>query len=214
MTRKRKKLFISIVLLILFTILCLAVALFIMKHIRSNFEYYSGISDYEWVELEYYNGNPHKYLGKYPDNIFCNVYDLDGCHPNELLYLSGSDVVGFGSNKYSKILLNKEFEEPLKRLAIKEIVITKPDNSTIKIDDVTTLNQIEQVLKNQTGDTYSFDFDQFNASVYFGVDCDLFWSCVLEKRTDGSLHLIGYDQKKLEFRDYDMTSILSDIVLY
>ena len=45
---------------------------------QSSFAFYSKISDDEWLELEFYDGKRNKYLGKYPGNIFCNVYNLKG----------------------------------------------------------------------------------------------------------------------------------------
>ncbi len=207
---KKRKLIIhlSVILIVLALVTLLLMSL--LKECNSSFKYYTDIANYEWIELECYSGKPQKYLGKYPDDIFCNVHNFKGVAKNELLYLKGSDIVGFGSNEYTKIIMNDEFEEPVKRLSIKEIVIVKSDNSTIKITDTTILKQIEQVLKNQTGNTCYSLFDKFNASVYFNVSCDLSWSCIFEKRTDNSIHLIGYDQKKLEYRDYDVTDIFGD----
>lgn len=209
-TEKRKwVIHISVILIVLVFIGLFVISSF--KSCQSNFKYYIDISNYEWIELEHYSGKPKEYLGKYPNNIFCNIYGLEGIDENELLYLNGSGMIGFGSNEYTKIIMNDEFEEPIKRFPIKEIVITNSESSTIKIEDVTILNQIERVLKEQTGNTYSsFLSGKFNTTVYFDVSCDLSWSCVFEKRTDNSIHLIGYDQKQQEFRDYDVTDIFDD----
>ena len=181
------------------------------KSCQSGLEFYSRMSDDEWLELEFYDGKRNEYLGKYPGDIFCNVYNLKGIAKNELLYLDGSHMVGFGSNRYTKILLNKEFEEPIKRLAIKQIWITKTDNSTVRIDDRVILNQIEQILKNQAGDPCDLPLSEFNARVCFEVECDLSWACVIEKRNDGSICLIGYDQKNCQFRCFNVTSILDEV---
>jgi len=181
-----------------------------LKSCQSGFEFYSRISDDEWLELEFYDGKRDEYLGKYPGDIFCNVYNLKGIAKNELLYLDGSYVVGAGSNRYTKILLNKEFDEPTKRLTIKQILITKTDNATVRIADRVILNQIEQVLKNQVGDLCDLPLSEFNTRVCFESECDLSWGCIIEKRNDGSICLIGYDQKKCQFRCFNVTSILAE----
>lgn len=184
-----------------------------LKSCQSGFEFYSKISDDEWLELEFYDGKRNEYLGKYPGNIFCNVHNLKGIVENELLCLDGSHVVGFGSNGYTKILLNKAFDEPIKRLPIKQIVITNADGSAINIADAKTLNQIEYVLHNHAGDVCYSSVDKFNAAIYFDIDCELLWSCIIEKRNDDSIYLIGYNQKEYKFREFDVTNILRNIYL-
>lgn len=198
--------------MILFLLSALAILIVVaLTSGKLNFEFYSKMSDDEWIELEYYNGKRENYLGKYPGDIFCNVYNLKGIEKNELLYLDGSYVVGAGSNRYTKILLNKEFDEPTKRLSIKQILITKTDNSTVRIDDRVILNQIEQVLKNQAGDPCGLLLLEFNTRVCFESECDLSWKCIIEKRNDGSICLIGYNQKECQFRCFNVTSILDEV---
>ena len=201
----RKSLFILIfVFLIITTIVFLS-----LKSYQSNFKFYQGISD-TWIELECYHAKPQKYLGKYPEDIFCNVYSLKGISKKSLLYLDGSDMIGFGSSHYTKILMNSNIEEPIKNFSIKQILIREYDDSTIKITDKAVLNKIEQVLKNQPTDICDFSFDRFNSSVYLDVGCCLNWTCAFEKQGDIYARLIGFDQKKNEFVYYDIANILKN----
>lgn len=203
---KRKRVYSPIaVILIAFIVIVLFVTLS-LKGCRAMFSYYTDISDEEWMELFFYNANPGKHLGKYPDNIFCNVYNLKDVAENELLY-----VDGFEGSEEPIIFLNKEFDEPIKRFSIKKIIITKSDNAIIEIDDITILDQIGQMLQNEKGISISSFSGEYNASIYFDVACDLRWSCAVERKEDGSIHLIGYEQKGSQFLDYDVSNILDEI---
>ncbi|MBO4733298.1 MAG: hypothetical protein J5662_02355 [Clostridia bacterium] len=201
----RKSIFILI-----FGFLIITTAVFLsLKSCQSNFKFYQGISD-TWIELECYHAKPQKYLGKYPEDIFCDVYSLKGISKESLLYLDGSDMIGFGSSRYTKILMDANIEEPIKSFSIKQILIKEYDDSTIKITDKAVLSRVEQVLKKQPTDICDFSFERFNSSVYLDVECGLNWTCAFEKQGDTYAYLIGFDQKKNQFVYYDVANILKD----
>ena len=81
----------------------------------------------------------------------------------------------------------------------------------MKIKDKTILNQIEEVLQNSAGSVHEY-VEDYNASVYFDSDCDLSWLCIVEERTDGSIYLIGFDEKTKRFVEYDVTDILESVL--
>lgn len=199
------------------TIVILAVvgiqAVLLIKSFTTPTEYYDELYDYEWEDLEFYSAKAHKYLAKHPGNGSCNVYNMKGISENEMLYLHGF-ITGFAStylDEYSAIIMNTEFEEPVKRFPIKKIIITKPNGSKMKIKDKTILNQIEEVLQNSAGSVHEY-VEDYNASVCFDVDCDLSWLCFIEERTDGSIYLIGFDEKTKRFVEYDVTDILESVL--
>lgn len=183
------------------------------------FRPYTELSDNEWIELEFecYNCDLDEYLGKYPGAEWGNVYSMKGFSSNDLLYVEFYYPTG-GTSEY--IFLDKELEEPVKWLTIKEIVITKSDDSNVKIVDELIINQLEDVLKNQIGSEYRnpnynydnyYEFVDLNTSVYFDVECDLSWKCAIEKRANDAIYLIGYDQKNAVWLEYDVTDLLSGI---
>lgn len=183
-----------------------------VKYFCTPTEYYDELYDYEWADLEFYSAKEHKFLAKHPDNGSCNVFNLKGIPENEMLYLNGFITVFASSysDEYAAIIMNTEFDEPVKRFPIKKIIITKPNGSEMKIKDKTILNQIEEVLQNSAGSIHGY-VEDFNTSVYFDVDCDMSWLCIIEERTDGSIYLIGFDEKKEEFLEYDVTDILESV---
>ena len=198
-------------LIFLLAIVSLFVFLFV-KYFCTPTEYYDEVYDYEWDSLEFYSAKEHKFLAKYPGCGFCNVFNLKGIPENEVLYLT---LTGPYPSTYLDdnvaIIMNTEFEEPVKRFPIKKIIITKPNGSEMKIKDKTILNQIEELLQNSDGSVHEY-VEDFNTSVYFDVGCDLSWLCIIEERTDGSIYLIGFDEKTEEYMEYDVTDILESVL--
>lgn len=204
----------SIVLIILAVVGIQAVLL--KKSFNTPIEYYNELYDYEWEGLEFYSAKEHKYLAKDPDNGFCNVYNMKGISENEMLYLNGFITVYASTylDDNVAIIMNTEFEEPVKRFPVKKIIITKPNGSEMKIKDKNILKQIEEVLQNSAGSVHEYEYERvydYNTSVYFDVDCDMSWLCIIEERTDGSIYLIGFDEKTNEFVEYDVTDILESV---
>ena len=136
-----------------------------------------------------------------------NVHSLKGFSSNDLLYVEFYYPVG-DTREY--IFLDKELEEPIKWLTIKQIIITEPDGSTVKIVDTSILSRVKEVLQNQTGSEYYYT-DSLNTVVYFDVECDLSWKCAIEKRVNDAIYLIGYNHKNAVWLEYDVTDLLSGI---
>ena len=201
------------------TIVILAVvgiqAVLLIKSFNTPIEYYNELYDYEWEGLDFYSAKKHKYLAINPDNGFCNVYNMKGIPENEMLYLHGFITVFDNTylDEQAAIIVNTEFEEPVKRFPIKKIITTKPNGSEMKIKDKTILNQIEDVLQNSAGSVHEYmGVYNYNTSVYFDVDCDMSWLCIIEERADGSIYLIGFDEKTKRFVEYDVTDILESVL--
>ncbi len=207
-----KKIIIPISIIFIFLAVVSIPVLLLKKSFTTPTEYYDEVYNYEWDSLGFYSAKPENHLAYYPESTFCSVYNLKGIPENEVLYLT---LTGEYSPTHLDdnvaIIMNIEFEEPVKRFPIKEIIITKPNGSEMKIKDKTILNQIEEVLQNSTGSVHEY-VEDFNTYVYFDVDCDMSWLCIIEERTDGSIYLIGFDEKTGEFVEYDVTDILESVL--
>lgn len=168
----------------------------------------------EWVELVDYEGNPNKYLGHRPNDIFCLLYSLNGLSEKEFVYAKGHSPIGFGNNEYTIILAAPEAEEPLKTLNIKKLVIVQNDENSVSVEDKAVLNSLTDYL------SYSAEAVPFtdlftihhNTTVYFDVECDLTLSCAIKVNDDRTVYLIYYNSKEYGYYCYDVTEVLSGIV--
>lgn len=199
-------------------ILILAFAVVIAVELKScepeNY-YYQGMSDHEeWVELVDYEGKPNKYLGHRPNDALSLLYSLNGLSEKEFVYARGHSPIGFGNNEYTIILAAPEAEEPLKTLNIKKLVIVQNDEISFSVEDKVVLNSLTDYLRcagEAVPFTDSFMID-YNAAVYFDVECDLTLSCTLKVNDDKSVYLIYYNSKEYGYYCYDVTEVLSGIV--
>lgn len=199
-------------------ILILAFAVVISVELKScepeNY-YYQGMSNHEeWVELVDYEGKPNKYLGHRPNDALSLLYSLNGLSEKEFVYAKGHSPIGFGNNEYTIILAAPEAEEPLKALNIKKLVIVQNYESSVSVEDKAVLNSLTDYLR-CSGEavpfTDSFMID-YNATVYFDVECDLTLSCALKVNDDRTVYLVYYNSKEYGYCFYDVTEVLGDII--
>lgn len=177
--------------------------------------YYQGMTDpEEWVELVGYEGKPNKYLGHRPNDALSILYSLNGLSEKEFVYARGHSPIGFGNNEYTIILAAPEAEEPLKTLNIKKLVIVQNDESSVLVQDKAVLNSLTDYLRcagEAVPFTDSFMID-YNAVVYFDVECDLTLSCTLKVNDDKTVYLVYYNYKEYDYYFYDVTEVLGDVI--
>ncbi len=175
-------------------------------------DYYEPLAETDWVDLGFYNANAGERLGCHPEAIHIIAHEVNGLPSEDYLYIEETDMHAASG----RLCMSEKSEEPILRyIPIKiDIKIKNQDDkeSIISISDTNIIVNLVTALRQESENTVEQSAVDTNAEFYFDLPCELSWSCAVERRGNGTIHLMRFDVATQSFLDYDVTEILSDVL--
>lgn len=205
--RARKISKLSVVVTAVLVLFCMCAA-FLFAGCSTNPEYYSEMSNHEWISLRYYECNVGTHLGKSPDNFLDEVFEVKAVSPNKLLYIEHHSLWG---DTIPELLWNSALDEPIRTFPINKITIGTGTDSPIIINDDQTLQRLSELLKTD-GISFKNNYGlETNTVVELVEEGGLVWMCNVSQRADGLVFLTWYNQEAEQYQYYDVTDIVGKI---
>lgn len=203
--RKISKLSVAVTAVLILLCMC---TVFLFSGCSIKTEYYSEMSNHEWISLRYYECNAGSHLGKSPDNFLDEVFEVKAVSPNKLLYIEHHSLWG---ETIPELLWNSALDEPIRTFPINKITIGTGTDSPTIINDDQTLQRLSELLKT---DGISFENHyglETNTVIDLVEESEFVWMCNISQRADGAVILTCYSQEAEQYQYYDVTDIVGKI---